>query len=70
MPRRGIEEQRVARLHQIGAVAMAVADLSGQHVDELDAGMPEVRVRRGVLGKRDQVRLDTMAPPSEWPSRS
>ena len=56
MPRRGVEEQRVARLHQIAAVAMPVANLSGQHVDELDARMTEMRVGRGILGKR----IDTL----------
>src|ERR1700722_19040934 len=40
--RRGVEEQRIARLHHVAAVAVAIAYLAGQHVDELDAGMAEI----------------------------
>ena len=59
MARRGVEEQGVPRLHQIGAVPVPVSDLSGQHVDELDAGMAEMGVGHSVFGQRDQIRLDT-----------
>ena len=37
---------------------MAVANLPGKHVDELDAGMSEMGVGRGAFGQRDQIGLD------------
>jgi hypothetical protein len=54
----GVEEQGVAGLHQVGAVGVPVAHLAGQHVEELDAGVSEARVGRGVLAQRDEVGLD------------
>src|ERR1043166_1639809 len=52
-----VEEQRIARLHEITAVGVQVSHLSGQHVDELDAAVTKIRVRHGVLAQGDQVRL-------------
>ena len=53
-----VKEERVAGLHQIGAVTVPVTYLSRQHEDELHARMPEVRVRHRFFRQRDQVRLD------------
>src|SRR5437660_7710527 len=64
-----VEEQRVARLHQVTAVGVQVSHLAGQHVDELDAAVTKVRVRHGVLAQRDQVRLDRDLAPQRMPEQ-
>ena len=40
-----IEEQGISRLQDVTAVGVAISNLACEHVDELDAGMPEVNVR-------------------------
>ncbi len=54
----GIEEQAIPGGERIDPVAVAVADLALQHVDELDAVMLEHREDVGILGQRDEVGLD------------
>ncbi len=46
-----VEEQRIARLHRVGAVAVAVHYLAFQHVQELESGMLEDREHVGLLGR-------------------
>src|SRR5579864_6507580 len=55
---RRIEEKRVARFHQIGAVGVPIFYFAREHVDELDPSVTKVRVGLGVLFERDQIRLD------------
>ena len=58
MRRFGVEEQRVAGLQQVAAVGVAIADLAGKHVEELDPGVAKPGVRHGVPLECDQVGLD------------
>ena len=64
-----IEEQRIARLHEVAAVGVQVSHFAGQHVDELDAAVTKVRVRHGVLAQRDQIRLDRDLAPQRMPEQ-
>src|SRR5882672_12043519 len=54
----GIEEQGIAGAHDVGLVAVAVADLALQHVQEFDAGMLEDREDVRLLRERDEIGLD------------
>src|SRR5271168_968995 len=58
MHRAGVEEQRIAGQQMIGLLSVPVDDLTGEHVDELDAGVAERRVGHGILLQRDQKRLN------------
>src|SRR5580704_2226807 len=58
MPRRGIEEQGVARLHRVTPIGVAIANLAREHIDELEAGMAELSIRLRAFAERDQVGLD------------
>ena len=56
------KNRRVAGRQHIGPVAVAIADLALQHVDELDALMLEQREDVGIRGQRDQIGLDRQGP--------
>jgi len=58
MHRAGVEEQRIAGRQMIRPLSVPVNDFTGEHVDELDAGVAERRVGHGILLQRDQKRLD------------
>src|SRR6195952_2323158 len=53
-----IEKQRIAGFKQIGPVGVPVSHLTRQHVDELDADMPEIGVGKRILLERDEKGLD------------
>src|SRR6266446_1860534 len=53
-----IEEQRVARFHRVAHLRMAVAELAGEHIQKLDAGMAKIGVGHRAGAERDQVGLD------------
>ncbi|MCY1563049.1 hypothetical protein D9M68_1005300 [compost metagenome] len=58
MQRRCIEQQRVPCPHLHSPAAIAVADLPGQKVQELQARMLKGHIGIGIRQQRDQVGLD------------
>src|SRR5262249_23534832 len=46
-----VEKQGIAWLHDVGTVRVSVTQFAGKHVEELDIGMTEVRIRDGILFK-------------------
>src|ERR1700688_1232368 len=56
--RRRVEKQRIAGFKQIGPVGVTISHFSRQHVDELDADMPEIGVGERILLERDEKGLD------------
>jgi ABC-type nitrate/sulfonate/bicarbonate transport system permease component len=55
MTGRGVEEQGVARFHDIGSVGVAITNLAAKHEDELDAGMAEIGVGDGIALESNEI---------------
>src|SRR3990172_1907729 len=54
----GVEKQGIAGGERVGLVAVAIADLAFQHIEELDPGVLEQWEHVRFRGQRDQVGLD------------
>jgi hypothetical protein len=55
--RRGIEEQGISGLEDITSVGVPITNLPGKHVNELDAGMTEINIRRRIGFERHEIGL-------------
>ena len=53
-----VEKQRVARLHDVASVGMAVSDFASEHVDEFDAGVAEIGIGHRIALQGDEIGLD------------
>ena len=62
MRRLGVEEQRIARVHVVGSLAVAVHDVALEHVEEFEPRVLERREDIRLVGERDEIWLHHHRP--------